>query len=175
MLLRTSGKLRWSFERGRPLSRVRALVTDFDGVLTDNRVVVDQDGRESVACHRGDGWGIALLKQAGIAVACISTERNPVVQARCQKLDIPYWQGQRDKLSALRTFLAQTGIRPEDCIYVGNDTNDAACLEYVGLAVVPRDAAPEVLHLTSWQTQAVGGAGVIREIAASILEERQVS
>lgn len=175
VLLRTSGKLRWSLERARPFARVRALITDFDGVLTDNRVLVDQAGHEAVACHRGDGWGIALLKQAGVVVACISTEGNPVVQARCQKLDIPYWQGQRDKLSALQTFLAQASVDAEDCIYVGNDTNDTACLEYAGLAIVPSDAAPEVLALADWQTEAAGGMGVIREIAARILEEKQVS
>jgi YrbI family 3-deoxy-D-manno-octulosonate 8-phosphate phosphatase len=175
MLLSSSGKERWLFDRSRPFARVRALVTDFDGVMTDNRVVVDQEGHEAVVCHRGDGWGIALLKQAGVAVACISTEENPVVRARCQKLDIPYWQGQQDKLLALDAFLAQAGIEARDCVYVGNDTNDAACLEHAGLAVVPRDAAPEVLPLADWQTDAAGGAGVIREITARILEERQSS
>jgi N-acylneuraminate cytidylyltransferase len=175
MLLRTCGKLRWSLDRVRPFARVQALVTDFDGVLTDNRVLVDQEGHEAVVCHRGDGWGIALLKKIGIAVACISTEENPVVRARCQKLDIPYWQGQREKLPALRAFLAQAGIEADDCVYVGNDTNDAACLEYAGLAVVPRDAAPDVLPLADWQTEAAGGRGVIREIVARILEEKQIS
>jgi YrbI family 3-deoxy-D-manno-octulosonate 8-phosphate phosphatase len=175
MLLRSSGKVRWLFDRSRPFACVRALVTDFDGVMTDNRVVVDQEGHEAVVCHRGDGWGIALLKRAGIAVACISTEENPVVRARCQKLGIPYWQGQQDKLLALDAFLAQAGIEPGDCVYVGNDTNDATCLEYAGLAVVPHDAAPEVLPLADWQTEAAGGAGVIREIAARILEEKQAS
>lgn len=175
MLLRTTGKQGWSFNRARPFARVKALVTDFDGVMTDNRVLVDQEGREAVACHRGDGWGISLLKKAGIAVASISTEENPVVRARCQKLDIPYWQGQRDKLAALQSFLAQAGIEAEDCVYVGNDTNDAACLDYAGLAVVPRDAAPEVLPLADWVTEAAGGAGVLREIAARILEEKLAS
>lgn len=173
LLLRISGKLHGALGQVQPLAGVQALVTDFDGVMTDNRVLIDQEGHEAVVCHRGDGWGIALLKQAGIAVACISTEENAVVRARCQKLSIPYWQGQQDKLSALRAFLTQAGIGPENCIYIGNDTNDAACMEYAGLAVVPSDAAPEVLHLADWQTNAAGGAGVIREVAARILKERQ--
>jgi N-acylneuraminate cytidylyltransferase len=173
ILVRSSGKLKWSLNRTHPFGRTRALVTDFDGVMTDDRVLVDQDGHEAVTCHRGDGWGISLLRRAGIEVACISTEENPVVRARCEKLGIPYWQGQQDKLSALRAFLAQTGIEAADCVYIGNDTNDAACLEYAGLAVVPSDAAPEVLPLADWQTETAGGAGVIREIAARISEERQ--
>lgn len=153
-------------------NRVRALVTDFDGVMTDNRVHVDQDGHEAVVCNRGDGWGISLLKRAGIHVACISTEKNPVVAARCGKLDIPYWQGQEDKLSALRAFLDECSVPPDQCVYVGNDTNDAPCLEFVGLAVVPRDAAPVVTPLADWQTGAAGGEGVLREVASMILEKR---
>lgn len=156
----------------RPFAGVRAVVTDFDGVLTDNRVHVDQDGREAVVCNRGDGWGISLLKEAGILVACISTEENPVVQARCQKLGIPYRQGQKDKLAALRTYLDQSGVPAGECVYVGNDTNDAACLRFAGLAVVPRDAAAEVLPLADWRTRAGGGEGVLRELASRILEER---
>jgi YrbI family 3-deoxy-D-manno-octulosonate 8-phosphate phosphatase len=141
--------------------------------MTDNRVLVGQDGQEFVVCNRGDGWGVSLLKKAGILVACISTEENPVVQARCQKLGIPYWQGQREKLGTLKAFLEKHGIPAERCVYVGNDTNDAACLEYVGVAVVPRDRVSEVAHLADWQTEAVGGGGVLREVAARILEERE--
>ncbi len=147
------------------LAAIRAIVTDFDGVLTDNRVLVDENGREAVVCHRGDGWGIDLLKKAGYLVACISTEINPVVAARCQKLGIPYWQGQTDKLSALTDFLTAHGLSADACLYVGNDTNDAACLQYAGIAVVPQDAAPEVQSLAHWVTANRGGEGVLREIA----------
>ncbi len=153
--------------------RVRAVVSDFDGVMTDNRVIVDQQGGEAVVCNRGDGWGIYLLKQAGILVVCISTEENPVVRARCEKLGIPYWQAQQDKLAALQAFLDQYELDPEECLYVGNDTNDAACLQHAGVAVVPRDAVTEVQHLAHWRTEASGGAGVLREIASKLLKERQ--
>jgi YrbI family 3-deoxy-D-manno-octulosonate 8-phosphate phosphatase len=156
------------------LDQVQVVVTDFDGVMTDNRVHLDQRGIESVTCNRGDGWGIGLLREAGILVACISTERNPVVRARCQKLGIPYWQGQDDKLSALRDFLEQNRIPSENCLYIGNDTNDAACLEYAGVAVVPRDVAQEVTHLADWRTQAAGGEGVLREVAREILKVKAV-
>jgi N-acylneuraminate cytidylyltransferase len=174
ILLRSTGKFQWSMDHTMPFAHVKALVTDFDGVMTDNRVLVDQDGHEAVMCNRGDGWGISLLKRAGIAVACISTEVNPVVQARCEKLKIPYWQGQENKLAALKAFLDEQGVAAGDCVYVGNDTNDAACLAYVGVPVVPRDAASEVVSVALWQTESVGGNGVIREVASRILQEKGV-
>ncbi|MCA9978957.1 MAG: HAD hydrolase family protein, partial [Anaerolineales bacterium] len=155
------------------LQTVRAIVTDFDGVLTDNKVLVDETGREAVVCSRGDGWGINLLKKAGYHIACISTETNPVVAARCRKLDIPYWQGQTDKLSALTSFLAAHNLPPEACLYVGNDTNDAACLRHAGIAVVPQDAAPEVKPLADWVTAVTGGNGVLREIAHHLLNAKK--
>jgi YrbI family 3-deoxy-D-manno-octulosonate 8-phosphate phosphatase len=151
---------------------IRAVITDFDGVMTDNRVMVDGDGHESVICNRGDGWGISLLKRAGILVACISTETNPVVGARCKKLGIPYRQGEKDKFAALGELLGAHGIPLENCLYVGNDTNDAKCLQSVGIAVVPRDAAPEVRNLAHWTTLAGGGEGVLREIASALLAQR---
>ncbi|MCA9973250.1 MAG: acylneuraminate cytidylyltransferase [Anaerolineales bacterium] len=152
------------------LRAIRAVVTDFDGVLTDNRVQVTQDGTEAVVCSRGDGWGIDLLKQAGYRVACISTEANPVVAARCRKLDIPYWQAQRDKRTALENYLAAQGIPAAACLYVGNDTNDLGCLALAGVAAAPRDAAPEALAAAHWVTEARGGEGVLREIARHLLQ-----
>jgi N-acylneuraminate cytidylyltransferase len=172
MLIRTRDRAHESPGKGLPWAEIEAVVTDFDGVMTDNRVLVAEDGREAVVCNRGDGWGISLLKRAGIAVACISTEENPVVRARCEKLEIAYWQGQENKLDALKAFLGQAGIEAAQCLYVGNDTNDAACLEYVGLGVVPSDAAAEVTPLAKWQTQTGGGEGVLREIASKIFEGR---
>ncbi len=173
LLMRQTGRVGQPAVSPERLRRVRAVVTDFDGVLTDNRVRVDQDGREAVVCHRGDGWGIDLLKAAGIAVACISTETNPVVSARCRKLNIPVWQGERDKLSALRAFLSATGLDAGACLYVGNDTNDAGCLAHAGIAVVPADAAPEVVPLADWRTSAAGGDGVLREVARALIAVRE--
>jgi N-acylneuraminate cytidylyltransferase len=172
ILVQTTGKARRFPGKRLPWAEIQAVVSDFDGVMTDNRVLVVEDSREAVTCNRGDGWGISLLKRVGVAVACISTEENPVVRVRCEKLEIPYWQGQENKLDALKAFLAQERMEAERCLYVGNDTNDAACLEYVGLSVVPYDAASEVIPLADWRTQACGGEGVLREIASKILEER---
>ena len=172
MLIRRSEKARDPTLKLPHLTQIRAVVTDFDGVLTDNRVHLDQNGLESVTCNRGDGWGISILRQAGILVACISTEKNPVVQARCQKLNIPCWSGQENKAATLKTFLSKSDILPEHCLYIGNDTNDAGCLKMAGVAVVPRDAAPEVIELAHWQTETRGGEGVLREVAREIIRRR---
>jgi YrbI family 3-deoxy-D-manno-octulosonate 8-phosphate phosphatase len=100
------------------------LVLDFDGVLTDNRVWVDQDGRESIAANRSDGIGISRLRKSGIEVMVLSTEPNPVVAARCRKLNLPYKQSVEEKGSALEAVMAEKQIDPECVVYLGNDVND---------------------------------------------------
>ena len=103
---------------------VSLIVFDFDGVMTDNRVRVHQSGEEAVWCHRGDGWGIARLTEAGFQVLVLSTETNPVVAARCHKLKIEAFQGCDDKLSALRQLARARNLAPEQVAYVGNDLLD---------------------------------------------------
>ena len=151
------------------LSRVKLLVLDFDGVMTDNRVLVDQDGREAVLCHRGDGWGIARLKDAGVEVVVISTETNPVVAARCRKLRIEYIQGCDDKLSTLQALAQKRSLHVDQVAFVGNDVNDLACLRWVGLPIAVEDAVPEVRAAAQLVTTCPGGQGAVREIADRIL------
>ena len=86
------------------------LILDFDGVLTDNRVYVAQDGQETVACHRGDGWGIGLLKNAGLEIIILSTETNPVVSARAKKLGVSCIQNCADKAGAIHEIIAKMGL-----------------------------------------------------------------
>ena len=116
------------------LSAVRLLVLDFDGVMTDNRVLVTSGGQEAVWCHRGDSLGIARLKEAGVDVIVLSTETDPVVSARCRKLGIECIQGADDKLLALRQLTKTRSLVPDQVAYVGNDINDLRCLEWVGVA-----------------------------------------
>ncbi|MDP6095113.1 MAG: HAD hydrolase family protein [Gammaproteobacteria bacterium] len=141
------------------------IILDFDGVLTDNRVYLLEDGRETVACHRGDGWGIKLIQQAGIEVLILSTEQNPVVSARAKKLDINCIQGCQDKGEATREIINSRGLTPSRVMYVGNDTNDIEAMCYVGHPVAPSDAHPEIREIATNVTQAAGGYGVVREIA----------
>jgi N-acylneuraminate cytidylyltransferase len=112
--------------------RIGALVFDFDGVFTDNRVLVWEDGQEGAVCSRSDGWGLARLKDLGVPMMVLSTERNPIVAARCRKLGLECVHDVAEKGSVLREWLRQRDIDPAHAVYVGNDVNDLACLQLVG-------------------------------------------
>ncbi|MBZ5559488.1 MAG: HAD hydrolase family protein [Acidobacteriia bacterium] len=154
------------------LRRVRLVVFDFDGVFTDNTVYVSQDGVESVRCWRGDGLGIATLTQAGVDTVIVSKETNPVVSARSRKLAMRCVQGCDDKLSAVRALAAELGVTLEDVAFVGNDINDLACLEAVGLPIVVQDAHHDVLGAAVYRTTACGGRGAVREVCDAIVSAR---
>jgi YrbI family 3-deoxy-D-manno-octulosonate 8-phosphate phosphatase len=137
---------------------------DFDGVFTDDRVYVLQDGTEAVCCFRGDGLGLRKLERLGIASVIISTESNPVVSQRARKLKIRCIQDCRDKRAALEDLVAELGITLNEVAFVGNDINDRACLRCVGLPVVVRNAHPDVVPLALYRTRTAGGQGAVREI-----------
>jgi len=143
---------------------VRLVVLDFDGVLTDNRVWTDSDGRELVAADRGDGWGLGRLRERGIEVVVLSTETNPVVAARCRKLDLPCVQGSTDKARSLRTLLAERKVDPGQAIYLGNDANDVPCFPMVGWALAVADAHPSARTLADRVLSRPGGHGAVREL-----------
>lgn len=155
------------------LARIRLLVLDFDGVLTDNRVLVDEDGGESVFCHRGDGLGLQMLRDAGVEPFVLSKERNPVVGARCRKLGIAYHQGEDHKLTKLRAVCRERGLESAEVAYVGNDVNDLECMEWVGTSVAVADAVSSVLAMARWTTAADGGRGAVREVCDELLEARR--
>jgi YrbI family 3-deoxy-D-manno-octulosonate 8-phosphate phosphatase len=156
-------------------AQVRLVVFDFDGVFTDNTVYVSQDGTESVRCWRGDGLGIARLKAIGVETAIVSTETNPVVTARSRKLAMRCVQGCDDKLAAVRGMAAEFGLTLRDVAFVGNDVNDLACLDAVGLPIVIQDAHPDVADVAVYRTKAVGGRGAVREVCEAIIAARQVA
>lgn len=151
------------------LRGVELLVLDFDGVMTDNRVLVMEDGTEAVWCHRGDGWGIARLRDAGFPVVVLSTEKNRVVGARCAKLGVPCVQGQDDKLAALQSLAGERGLGPAQVAYLGNDVNDLPCLEWAGVPIMVADAHESVRAAARLTTSAPGGHGAVREVADWIL------
>lgn len=163
---------RRSVPRTPALARVRLLVLDFDGVMTDNRVTVTDDGHESVTCHRGDGWGIARLVESGVEVLVLSTETNPVVLHRSRKLKLECVHGCDDKLAALQALVAARGLEPAQVAYVGNDVNDLACLRWVGVPIAVADAEPEVRSAVLLVTARPGGHGAVREVAEWILAAR---
>lgn len=153
-------------------NKIDLIVLDFDGVLTDNRVWVDENGLERVAAHRGDGMGIALLKKAGYQVMILSTETNPVVAARAKKLDVPVYQGIADKGSALQSLLEEKNLDPANVIYVGNDVNDLPCFPLVGCPVAVADAHPDVLPHAKLVLKTKGGFGAVRELSDMILKQK---
>nr|WP_155073734.1 N-acylneuraminate cytidylyltransferase [Streptomyces taklimakanensis] len=148
---------------------IDAVVLDFDGTQTDDRVYVDSDGRETVAVHRGDGLGIAALRRAGLPLLILSTEENPVVAARARKLRIPVLHGIDRKDLALKQWCEEQGIAPERVLYVGNDVNDLPCFGLVGWPVAVASAHDVVRGAARAVTSTPGGAGAIREIASWIL------
>jgi YrbI family 3-deoxy-D-manno-octulosonate 8-phosphate phosphatase len=150
-------------------SPVRALVCDFDGVFTDNTVIVLQDGREAVRCSRGDGYGLSLLKQRGFPILVLSKERNPVVEARCRKLQIECLSGIDDKLPALKSWLQGRAIALSETVYVGNDVNDLECLKAVGCGAVVADAHHAARSAARLVLSQRGGEGAVRELTDLIL------
>ena len=150
-----------------------AVVMDFDGVLTNNRVIVSEDGHEAVVCNRGDGMGLEHLKSLGIPLLVISKERNPVVTARCDKLKIPVLQGIDDKWSALELWLKESGHLAENIVYVGNDINDADCMRRVGCAVAVADANDSIMSLARIILERAGGDGAIRELCDLIVRRHE--
>jgi YrbI family 3-deoxy-D-manno-octulosonate 8-phosphate phosphatase len=153
--------------------KIRFLVLDFDGVLTDNRVWVSQDGSEAVLCHRGDGLGLDYLRRAGIPVVVLSTEKNPVVSARCQKLGLPCFQGVHNKIDQLKEIVKEYGFDLEEVAFVGNDINDLPCMKEAGLAIAVADAEQSVRAAADFITEAPGGHGAVREVAELLLQSRE--
>ncbi|WP_077796984.1 N-acylneuraminate cytidylyltransferase [Streptomyces sp. JHA26] len=148
---------------------VDAVVLDFDGTQTDDRVLIDSDGREFVSVHRGDGLGIAALRRSGLRMLILSTEQNPVVAARARKLEIPVLHGIDRKDLALKQWCEEQGIAPERVLYVGNDVNDLPCFALVGWPVAVASAHDAVRGAARAVTTVPGGEGAVREIASWLL------
>jgi len=154
------------------LRPVKFLVLDFDGVMTDNRVLVMQDGTEGVLCNRSDGLGIDMLRKAGFPAMVLSKEQNPVVSARCRKLNLECVQGCDDKLSELKRRAAARKLGPNEIAYVGNDVNDLEPMGWVGVPIAVADAHPTALAAAKLTTTRAGGHGAVREVVEWILDSR---
>jgi N-acylneuraminate cytidylyltransferase len=148
------------------------IVYDFDGVMTDNRAILMEDGNEGVWVNRSDGWGVQQLKKAGYLQVILSTEKNPVVTARAKKLQIEVIQGSSDKAKCLKNYCQKKHIKLNKVLFVGNDINDLGAMKIVGFSVAPANAHPEVLQIASFVTRAKGGDGVLREISESVLKNK---
>ena len=154
--------------------RIDLIVCDFDGVITDNRVWVYQDGTESVAAYRSDSVRVKDLHAAGIEVMILSSEPNRVVEARARKMGVEAIHGValHEKGRVMRDILKQKNIKAENVIYVGNDINDLPCFEVAGWSVAVADAYPEVIHAADYVLSKAGGHGALRELCDLILKTR---
>lgn len=152
--------------------KIKLLVVDFDGVMTDNRVLVSEDGTESVFCNRSDGLGIEMLKKKGIEVLVISKEKNKVVQARCKKLKIKCLQGIDDKDSLFLKEIKRRKLKLENVCFIGNDINDLDCIKSAGIGVAVADSYKLALEIADYVTKKKGGEGVVREVVDLILKRK---
>jgi len=151
---------------------VDAVVTDFDGVHTDDAALVDAEGRESVRVSRADGLGVAALRAAGYPVLIISKERNRVVTARALKLGVEVLQGVDDKVAALTGWLTERRLDPARVAYLGNDVNDLGPMGLVGWPLAVADARPEVHAAARLTLERRGGHGAVRELCDRVLAAR---
>ncbi len=147
---------------------LEAVVFDFDGVLTDNKVYVDQTGNETVCCSRSDGLSFDALKQTHLKLFVLSTETNPVVEARCKKLKIQSYQGTRDKLATLNTLSEEKQFSLSQTLYIGNDLNDYAVMQACGYSACPADSHPKIIEISTFLLKTNGGQGVVCEIVEQI-------
>lgn len=148
--------------------RIRGVVLDFDGVQTDDYVWIDQDGRETVRVSRSDGHGISVMKKTGLEVLILSTENNSVVAARARKLGVEVILGQESKAKALVQWANKKGLKLNELVFLGNETNDLEAMKLVGLPVAVYDANPQVIQLASLVLRSKGGEKAVRELAGIV-------
>jgi N-acylneuraminate cytidylyltransferase len=155
---------------------IKMIITDFDGVITDGRVWTDENGKETVAATRADSMRVRQLREHGIEVMILSSEVNPVVKARAEKMgvDAIHGLGLNEKGQALQKFLSEKNLDPSQIIYVGNDFNDLPCFEIAGWAVAVGDAYPDVIRAADYVLSRPGGYGAIRELSDLVLKNLEV-
>ncbi|MBQ6509957.1 MAG: acylneuraminate cytidylyltransferase [Flexilinea sp.] len=163
----------WPGKRRRGLPKeVKLVVFDFDGVMTNDCVILDQNGIESVRCSRADGYGIRMMHEKEIKMVVLSSERNPVVIQRCKKLGLDCIHGVLKKKDILENYLEENEIDPDKVVYIGNDVNDLPCFPLVGCAVTPADANPKVRNEADFVLIHKGGEGAVRELCEMILAQK---
>jgi 3-deoxy-D-manno-octulosonate 8-phosphate phosphatase (KDO 8-P phosphatase) len=151
--------------------KIKLIVYDFDGVMTDNKVYIDQNGNEMVQVNRADGLGVAEIKKMEIEQVIISTETNPVVTQRAIKLKIPCLQGLDNKKDALLDYSKKNDIDLKNVAYVGNDINDKDAMAIAGFSFCPADAHETIKEISDHVFKRNGGDGVIRELLDIIKPE----
>jgi 3-deoxy-D-manno-octulosonate 8-phosphate phosphatase (KDO 8-P phosphatase) len=151
--------------------RIKLLLMDCDGVLTDGRLWLTTDGDEQKAFHARDGQGITLLHRAGIKTGIISGRTSSATERRARELGITFLrQGAHDKLPVMEQILSEAGVSAEECAYIGDDLVDIPLMKRAGLAVAVADAIEETKQAAHYVTSARGGNGAVREVCDLILK-----
>ena len=151
------------------INNIDVFVFDFDGVLTNNLVYVNQDGIESVVCSRADGLAFDVLRELEKPAYFLSTEKNQIVSARANKLNIPVLQGINNKVDALKEIANKEGFNLQNILYVGNDLNDYQAMKLCGFSVCPADSHPKIKEVSGIVLKTNGGSGVVRELLEDLL------
>lgn len=156
--------------------KIKCLISDVDGVLTNGFLHIDNHGNELKSFHVQDGMGLKLLMAAGIQVAIITTARNAVVDHRMQQLGVTYYyKGQVDKRNAYQQLKNTLKLNDEQFAYIGDDLPDLPLIQQVGLGVAVGDAVPAVKEFADWQTEKLGGRGAVRELCDLILSAQNMT
>lgn len=151
--------------------RIRLLIFDVDGVLTDGSLFIGAQGEEYKAFHSRDGHGMAMLQETGVTLAVITGRTSEVVRLRMEGLGIRHlYQGRRDKLPAYEEIKTVLGLSDAQVAYVGDDWMDLPVMQRVGLAIAVGDAHPLVQRHAHWRTSSPGGRGAAREVCELIME-----
>jgi 3-deoxy-D-manno-octulosonate 8-phosphate phosphatase (KDO 8-P phosphatase) len=152
---------------------IKCIFYDFDGVLTNNKVFIDQNGNEMVEVNRSDGLGVSEIKKLGIEQIILSTETNLVVSYRADKLGIECLQGIEDKRDALKSYCDEHKIDLINVAFIGNDTNDKSVMKFIKKSFCPSDAHPDIKKIAKTILNCKGGQGVAREMLDIIRRERE--
>ena len=162
------------------VAEIHTIIFDFDGVFTDNKVYVTEDGHESVCCDRRDGLGIEFLRHYRdkkfklLDFFIVSTERNPVVAERAKKLRIEFWQDVGNKLAFIESYLAKRNINRGNLfsglVYLGNDLNDLEVMKNAGFSIAPNDAHPKIKAIASVVLLENGGHGFVRSAIEKLFQ-----
>jgi 3-deoxy-D-manno-octulosonate 8-phosphate phosphatase (KDO 8-P phosphatase) len=158
------------------MNDIKLLILDVDGVLTDGKIYITPNGEEQKSFNTQDGYGLVMLRKAGITIAIISGRSSLIVTERMAELGITHvYQGAHDKQYALDDLLEKTGIDKAHCAYVGDDLPDLPIMLQLGHKICVANATPKVLEASDWVTQRAGGEGAVREVCDWILDKHHVS
>jgi len=154
---------------------IKAFFCDFDGVFTDNHVLIDQSGNEYVNCYRGDGIGIEKIKKENILFIIVSSEAVPIAKKRAKKLGVECFTSVKNKYERITEIQLKLGLDKSNCAFLGNDTNDLSAFKAVGLKIAVKDSHYEILQSADHILSKSGGKGAVREACEFIINKNKLN